>query len=97
MRNKTVSDLRAALFDTLARLQDKDNPMDIERAKAVSEVAQTIINTAKVEIDFIRISGQQDVKPEFLALTDAGTETPTGSKIERIGADGLRSTIHRMR
>lgn len=35
----------------------KGNPLDIDRAKAINEVAQTIINSAKVEIDALRVIG----------------------------------------
>lgn len=56
MKNK-IDDLRNHLFATLEALQDKDAPMDIERAKAVSEVAQVIINSAKVEVDFLKTTG----------------------------------------
>ena len=45
MANNNIDDLRAHLFETLAALRDKDKPMEIERAKAVTEVAQVIINT----------------------------------------------------
>ena len=31
--------------------------MDIDRARAVSDLAQTIINTAKVEVDYVRVAG----------------------------------------
>jgi hypothetical protein len=96
MGNKTVSDLRAALFDTLAKLQDNKNPMDIDRAKAVSEVAQTIINTAKVEIDFMRATGQQNAGSGFMQI-EAGQPTSTGVVTRQIGVDGLASTVHRMR
>lgn len=56
MRNK-IEDLRDHLFETLEALKDPDNPMEIDRAKAVSDVAQTIINSAKVEVEFLRVSG----------------------------------------
>lgn len=55
--SKTIDDLRAHLFQTLEALSDKAAPMDIARGKAISDVAQTIINTAKVEVDFARITG----------------------------------------
>lgn len=57
MSNETIADLRSHLFDTLKGLADKDKPMDIERARAVAEVAQTIINSAKVEVDHLKIVG----------------------------------------
>ena len=59
-QTKTVNDiteLRTTLFDTLRALGDKDKPMDIDRAKAINEVAQTIINSAKVEVDALKIIG----------------------------------------
>ena len=53
----TINDLRDHLFATLTALRDKENPMDIARAKAVAEVAQTVINTAKVEVEAMKVSG----------------------------------------
>lgn len=55
--SNTIADLREHLFATLRDLRRKDDPMEIDRARAVSEVAQTIINTAKVEVDHMRVAG----------------------------------------
>lgn len=55
--SNTIETLREHLFETLAALRDKDKPMDIERAKAVSDIAQTIINSAKVEVDYAKATG----------------------------------------
>lgn len=52
-----IQALRSALFETLNSLKDKDHPMDIERAKAINDVAQTIVNTAKVEVDALKVIG----------------------------------------
>jgi hypothetical protein len=46
--------LRDHLFETLEALKDPDNPMELDRAKAISEVAQTIINAARVEVDLVK-------------------------------------------
>ena len=55
---KTITDLRASLFKALDDLSDKTaSPETIARARAASDVAQTIINTVKVEIDYIRATG----------------------------------------
>lgn len=35
--------------------------MEIERAKAISDVAQTIINSAKVEVDYMKQVGGRPV------------------------------------
>jgi hypothetical protein len=57
MRNK-IDDLRNHLFATLEALRDEDKPMDLERAKTISTVAQTIINSAKVECEYLEITGK---------------------------------------
>lgn len=56
MKNK-IEDLRNHLFVTIESLLDDDKPMDIARAKAVSEVAQTLINSAKVEVEYMKLTG----------------------------------------
>lgn len=52
-----IEDLRAIMFDTLKDLRDKEKPMDIDRAKAVAEVAKVIVDSAKVEVDHMKIAG----------------------------------------
>lgn len=56
MKNK-LEDLRNHLFEVIEGLKDEDKPMDIARAKAVSEVAQTIIETAKAETRHLEVVG----------------------------------------
>jgi hypothetical protein len=62
----TIADLRKHLFDTLEALTDKDNPMPIDRAKAVAEVSQVIINSAKVEVEFMRAAGAKKTGTAFI-------------------------------
>lgn len=61
MKNK-IEDLRNHLFATLEALQDKDNPMDIDRARAVAEVAGVIVDSAKVEVDYVKLTGAGEVR-----------------------------------
>jgi hypothetical protein len=49
--------LRKHLFDSIKRLGLNASPEEIERAKAIADTAQVIVNTAKVEIDFIKATG----------------------------------------
>ncbi|MGN6383696.1 MAG: hypothetical protein ACTHMK_13920 [Dyella sp.] len=53
MKNK-IEDLRNHLFATIEGLLDAEKPMDLERAKTVAEVAQVMVNSAKVEVEFLR-------------------------------------------
>ncbi len=55
-RNK-IEDLRNHLFATIEGLLDEENPLDIERAKTVALVSQVIVNSAKVEVDFMKKVG----------------------------------------
>ena len=48
--------LRDQLFKTLEALNNKEAPMPTDRAKAVAEVAQVIINSAKVEVEHLRVT-----------------------------------------
>jgi hypothetical protein len=56
MRNK-IDDLRNHLFATLEALQDDEKPMEVDRAKAIADVAQVIVNSAKIEVDFLKATG----------------------------------------
>lgn len=57
MKNK-IEDLRDHLFEVIEALKDKDAPMELDRAKAVADVAQVVINSAKVEVDYIKTCGK---------------------------------------
>jgi hypothetical protein len=72
MAKNKICDLRDHLFETLEALKDKESPLDLDRAKAICNVAQTVINSAKVEVDYLRIAGEMlgqtmDIKTEFFA------------------------------
>jgi hypothetical protein len=47
-----IETLRQHLFATLESVKKGD--LDLERARAVNELAKTIVDTARVEVDFIR-------------------------------------------
>jgi hypothetical protein len=52
-----IGELRRHLFETLDSLKDKEKPLDVDRAKAVCEVAGKIIETAKVEVSYLQTVG----------------------------------------
>lgn len=69
-----IDDLRDHLFETLEALKDQNNPMDIERAKAIAGVAQVIINSAKVEVHNAQVNG--GVLSGFLDATSTHASLP---------------------
>ena len=46
-----ITELRGILFDALRGLNDKAIPLDLDRARATADIAQTIINSARVEVE----------------------------------------------
>lgn len=55
-KNK-IEDLRNHLFETLEALRDEENPMDLARARAIANVARVVVDTAKVEVAFLKVTG----------------------------------------
>jgi len=76
-----IQALRSHLFNTLQALQDKDNPMDIERAKAVCQVSDTIISSAKAEIDFARVNGSVDTQFFHKPLAELPQQTQSQPRL----------------
>jgi hypothetical protein len=51
-RNK-IEDLRDHLFEIIEMLKEGD--MELDKAKAIADIAQVIVNSAKVEVDFRKV------------------------------------------
>ena len=73
MKNK-VEDLRNHLFEMLEMLKDPEQKVDIERFKLANDIAQTVINSAKAEIEFIKHVGGKG--SGFIPLESATPRTP---------------------
>lgn len=58
-----IIELNGVLFDTLRKLQA--NKIDPDQAKAITGVAQTIINSAKVQSDHQKLVGKDDTPVLF--------------------------------
>jgi hypothetical protein len=53
--SKTLNDLRDTLFATLQAV--KDGSLDLDKARVVNEIGKTLVDTAKVEVDYLRTAG----------------------------------------
>lgn len=74
MPQNKISDLRNHLFAQLERLSDEtiskeDLEKEIWRSDAITGVAGKIIESAKVEVDFIRVSGKAERTSEIFDTT----------------------------
>lgn len=67
MKNK-IGDLRNHLFLTIEQLLDEDSDMDVKKAQSIANVANSIINSAKVENEFIKITG--GTKSNFIGILE---------------------------
>ena len=81
MAKNTLQDLRDHLFATLESLADTEKPMEIERAKAICSTAQTIIDSARVEVKYMEVSGQGEKRAE--KFFGADPELPTSFSEKR--------------
>lgn len=54
-QKQDLSALRAALFDTLKAV--RAGTVDLDRARAINELGKTLIDSAKVEVDYLRAAG----------------------------------------
>lgn len=92
MSSPHINQVRQALLDTLADLRNKEAPMDIERAKAVATVASVLVDTAKVENDYLKITGQD--RSNFIEIPDDDAPRITTSTSPFPSAVGV--TRHRL-
>lgn len=80
-RNNDITELRSHLFDTIRELRQPG--ADIERAKAIAELAQTVINSAKVEVEHIKLTGGSG--SGFIPDTaDTVTKLPNNVRVHRL-------------
>lgn len=75
--SRKIEDLREHLFATLEGLRDKQNPMDIERARAIADVSRVIVDSAKVECDHMK-----------LTASDGSGFIPSAPRLEHSGEPG---------
>lgn len=67
MKNNNMTALRDHLFEVIERVKLSNDPdaddkekMSIEQAKAISQAAAIIVNTAKIEVDLLKVIAKGD-------------------------------------
>ena len=71
-RSQTIDDLRRVLFDTISAV--KAGQMDITKASVINDLSRTVVDTAKVEVDFLRVTGTDT--SSFIAPTAPALPAP---------------------
>jgi hypothetical protein len=68
-----MTDLREHLFDAIAGV--RNGTLSVEQARMIVDISQTVVNTAKVEVEALRVTGGLD--SPFLIGTSAGGSDPS--------------------
>jgi hypothetical protein len=92
-----IDKLREHLMSTLASLRDRENPMEPDRARAVAQVAGVLVDTAKVEIDYLKATGQDRSRfleqPPDAEVAHLGTAPASAFDIQRLPG----RTVHKLK
>lgn len=56
--DNSLAGLRAALFETLRGV--KAGTIDLDKARQVNELGKTLVDTARVEVEFMRATGAEE-------------------------------------
>ncbi len=74
MAKNDLTALRDHMFEVIERLKSNSDPeasecerIDVETAKAVTNAAQTIVHSAKVEIEFLKLLAKTDDQDKILS------------------------------
>ncbi len=81
MKNK-LTDLRNHLFETLEALKDTNEPMELERARVIGEIARTVIDTARVEVQYRKWIDMETPQSDFFEtpqIVEGETQKQLGS------------------
>lgn len=79
MTQNKIEHLRNHLFETLEALKDDDKPMELDRARAIADVARVIVDSAKVEVQFLNVIGGSGTG--FIPAALEGDKPPATHKL----------------
>jgi hypothetical protein len=88
-----IEDLRNRLFAALDGLADDKHPMEIDRARAIADVARVIVDSAKAEVSLLHATGAKRTSTEFIPLALA---VPAGGQ-RQLTAGGCPSCGGRLK
>lgn len=92
-----ITELRSELMATLRDLRNRVTPMEPDRARAVAQVAAVLVDTARIEIDYMKVA-KVDTS-NFIdglkapAAQAAISAAPGGGMVDRSAPGVVRHTI----
>ena len=73
MPKNKIEDLRNHLFATMEALLDEDKPLELDRAKAIADIAQVIVDSAKVEVEYVKATERSRASSGFFPESNNGS------------------------
>lgn len=89
-----IEQMRQHLMNTLVDLRDRTNPMDVDRARAVADVARVMVDSAKVEVEYIKVAGAD--RSDFLEPPVTKPQLPAPSDTPTAHNPFPTATVHRI-
>ena len=88
----TIDTLRESLFAALEGV--KNGSLDLDRARAITDISQALINTGKLEVEYLKHTGRDNGTGFIPALPSEpqATLTHTGTAVRTSGG-----IVHKMR
>lgn len=87
---KTIADLRETLFQALDDV--RSGKLDLDKARAINDIGKTIVDTAKVEVAYIKVVGEGE--SAFLPKQNTPPKLPAtppgngiGTVVQQLGHD----------
>ena len=80
MAKKNIDDLRDLLFETIEGV--KSGKLDVDRARMIGDLSQVMVNSAKVEVEYAKATGQKG--SGFLEQTQQLPAGITGVTVHRM-------------
>ncbi|MEJ8294120.1 hypothetical protein WKI45_14920 [Delftia tsuruhatensis] len=77
MSTPHITLVRQQLLDTLTDLRNREQPMDVDRARAVAQVASVLVDTAKVEVEYLKVTHSD--RSDFLEAPPTAPQLPAPS------------------
>jgi hypothetical protein len=88
--NKNVDDLRTVLFNMIEGVRIGD--ISLEKARTVADLSQVIVNSAKMEVEFIKATNGKGRASGFLGTQEVESTIPPGT----LPVGFVGSTTHRI-
>jgi hypothetical protein len=92
-----MTQLRGALLSTLADLRNRETPMEPDRARAIAQVAGVLVDSAKVEIEYLKAIGtgnsqflEQQPTPQLGAPSESGYTQGTVQRLAGVTRHTLK-------